>query len=129
MRVRCDRGSENLNSQVYQFCEENSISVKPGAAGHPQSQALVERVHRTLLLLIRTLKEDHPSLSLSERIIEARGAYLRRFHASLGMSPLEKVATENIPEIETSESEEGVESEEEDHIPVSFGFSSGDRVL
>jgi hypothetical protein len=45
------------------------------------------------------------------------------------MSPLEKVATENIPEIETSESEEGVESEEEDHIPVSFGFSSGDRVL
>jgi transposase InsO family protein len=125
--VRCDRGSENLNRFVGEFCVTNGIRVQYGSTGHPQSQSLVERLHRTLLLLLRTAKEADPSSTLAERLIEARRVYLRRSHSSLGMSPLERKQTVGLPPAPESAEEEFADYEEDDSLEI--GLSAGDRAL
>ena len=129
MIIRCDRGSENLNRYVASFCDEHNVVVQFGSAGHPQSQSLVERVHRTLLMLLRTLKEQYPSMTLSDRLTEARRVYLRRHHSALGMSPLERKETDSIPAAEESDEEQFGSDIEEMEEPISFGVSAGDPVL
>jgi hypothetical protein len=113
-RIRLDRGLENNNQYVKAFCAENNIGFQPGATGHPQTQGAVERVNRTLQLLVRTLKQESPTMSLAQRLYKSRGIYNHRFHKSLGMSPLEKVGTTEIPDVEVEESEN--EDEESDEF-------------
>jgi transposase InsO family protein len=127
--IRCDRGRENLNRYVSQYCLDHNVKLRPGSIGHPQSQSLVERVHGTLLLLLRTLREEYPQMSLCERMIEARAIYLRRWHSSLGMSPLEKMNTENVPELLEDGTEEEAAPEDDDEPEIVFGPSVGDKVL
>jgi hypothetical protein len=124
--LRADRGLENCNQFVAAYCEGNGIRVQFGSVGHPQSQSLVERVHRSLLLLIRSLKEQNHQMSLSDRVVEARRIYLRRVHSRLGMSPLERRETAGIPEGNDSSGDEGVfdTSDEED-----LRFNPGDPVM
>lgn len=87
--VRADNGSEYSNEVVLTFLNERGCHLNLGATRNPQSQASVERVHRTLLSILRSLLFNS-SKHWTEVLPDAVDAYRSRPHGSLGMrSPRE----------------------------------------
>ena len=131
--IRLDRGLENHNQFVKKWCADEQVKLKFGSVGHPQSQTLVERIHRTILLLVRTLKEGDSQLPLRRRIERARYVYLRRYHKSLGMSPLQRIDTSGLPLDGDSSDEDPTENDADDAAGLQGSegnaFNVGDPVV
>lgn len=85
--VRSDNGAEFAG--LDELLSPYGTIVRRGAVAHPQSQGLVERVHRTILSLIRLQAGE--KRNWVHKVYTAAFTYLRNPHAGLGgLSPLRK---------------------------------------
>lgn len=57
--VRSDRGSEFVNKDIVQYCDENSFSHNFSTLRTPQQNGVVERKNRTLEEMSRTMLNEH----------------------------------------------------------------------
>ena len=55
MRVICDRGPEFIGHEFPQKLLEAGIKYRPVSAGNPQSNGIIEQVHKSIALILRVL--------------------------------------------------------------------------
>jgi transposase InsO family protein len=53
--LRCDRGTEFLNSDLDSFCSAEGITLEPACAYNPQQNGVAERTSRALKEHVRTM--------------------------------------------------------------------------
>jgi transposase InsO family protein len=82
--IRADNGSEYANEVVQDFLTARGCRLHLGATRNPQAQGSFERVHRTLLTIIRSLLLES-NQHWTEVLYQALDAYRSRPHSSLGM--------------------------------------------
>ena len=85
--VRLDNGTEFSNAIVESLFCLLGVRVLTGAVRHPQSQGAVERVHRTLLGLIRKVLDS--SSNWREDLDILLHYYRNRPHSTTRISPME----------------------------------------
>ena len=85
--IRCDNGTEFVNSVVGALFRLFGVRVQHGAVRHPQSQGGVERANRTLLTLIRKTTEESDDWKSAIEILVYN--YRIRPHSSTRISPME----------------------------------------
>lgn len=66
MRIIHDNGPEYHNDDFRNYLEQSGIENKPVSAGNPQSNAIVEQVHKTIALVLRVLVAERPFNSAEE---------------------------------------------------------------
>ena len=89
--LRSDRGSEFLNDVVGELNRLLGIKHIVGSAYHPQSQGMIESLHRKVNATVRALVEDHPE-DYEDRLPYTQGILRMMPLPSLnGRSPCEVV--------------------------------------
>jgi hypothetical protein len=111
--IRVDNGSE-FAVHLDEWARERGAAVRHGAVSNPQSQAMVERLHRSLLTIIRCLEAS----SLKERVFRALQIYNLRPHAAFNfrMSPLEAKEKVRLRGWETMDGMDGDSTTSDDEL-------------
>ena len=84
--IRCDNGTEFVNSIVSAVLKVFDVDVRHGAVRHPQSQGGAERFNRSLLTMIRKTIESSADWVTELPILLYY--YRTRIHSVLKMSPM-----------------------------------------
>ena len=79
--MRSDQGREFVNQWVAEWCRTNAVVHQLSPARHPRNMGVVERVHRSLLSLVRG---GDMTKTWSERLADAVNVYNHRPHSHLG---------------------------------------------
>ncbi len=110
--VRTDNGAEFANTKFEEVCERHNIRHRKSSVGHPQSNGLIERFHRTLLNYIKVQFGDGHNWYI--RALEGLRVYNRTPHSGLnGSTPLEAYVHAHYGEEENNTGER-LEEEGED---------------
>jgi hypothetical protein len=87
LEIACDRGGE-FYGDVAEYCAQQGTKMVRGAAYHPQSQGLVERVNRTLQESLCSYLHDKPANTWGDYVDQAAMAAGRMLkHSSTKYAP------------------------------------------
>ena len=66
--IQCDNGKEFDNSKFYNYCNEHNIKVEHSKPRHPQTNGIVERLHRDMkkmLYVEKLTKKDKYNIKMA----------------------------------------------------------------
>lgn len=86
-KITCDNGLEFKNNVIQDFCKVHKIEIHYITNYNPNSNAIVERFHSTLIEQLRTITDKN--LTFQNRLSQALLSYNNSNHASLEMTPMQ----------------------------------------
>ncbi|XP_045468252.1 uncharacterized protein LOC123676417 [Harmonia axyridis] len=86
-KITCDNGIEFKNNVIQDFCKVHKIEIHYITNYNPNSNALVERFHSTLIEQLRTI--GNKNLTFQNKLAQALLSYNNSNHSSLEMTPMQ----------------------------------------